>query len=44
MNLGNISSSGDFSVQGSPLGVFSNSTVRDHIVRIGPNYHFGAAP
>jgi len=43
MNLGNMSNTLDIGVN-APQPLNSNSTVRDHIVRIGANYHFGAAP
>ena len=44
LNLGSISSSGTYTAGGGILNVLSNSTVRDHIVRLGLNYHIGAAP
>jgi outer membrane immunogenic protein len=45
LNLGGISSSVAVSqVGGGSLIAPSNSTVRDHIVRLGLNYHIGAAP
>jgi outer membrane immunogenic protein len=44
MNLGSMSGSVEISALGSPATLLSNSTVRDHIVRIGANYHLGAAP
>jgi outer membrane immunogenic protein len=44
MNLGSISGSVDISTPGQPATLLTSSTVRDHIVRIGANYHFGAAP
>jgi len=40
MNLGSISTSVDVSTPGAPGTLATNSTVRDHIVRIGANYHF----
>jgi outer membrane immunogenic protein len=40
LNLGSISTNGVY----ENSSITSNSTVRDHIVRIGANYHFGAAP
>jgi outer membrane immunogenic protein len=42
LNLGGISTNGDYG--NGFLTVMSNSTVRDHVVRLGANYHFGAAP
>jgi outer membrane immunogenic protein len=44
MNLGSISSSFNFDNGGTPATLFSNTTIREHIVRIGANYHIGAAP
>ena len=44
LNLGSISNSADVNVGGTTVTAISNSTVRDHIVRIGANYHIGAAP
>jgi outer membrane immunogenic protein len=44
MNLGSISGSADISTPGNPATLLTNSTIRDHIVRIGVNYHIGAAP
>ena len=44
MNLGSFSTSLDASLPGNPATWLSNSTVRDHIVRVGANYHFGVAP
>ncbi len=43
MNLGSISSTVDVNL-GGPVTLSTNSTVRDHIVRVGLNYHIGAAP
>jgi outer membrane immunogenic protein len=40
MNLGSISTSVDVSTPGAPGTLATNSTVRDHVVRIGANYHF----
>jgi outer membrane immunogenic protein len=40
MDLGSLATSADFSQPGNPGTVTTNSTVRDHIVRIGGNYHF----
>jgi outer membrane immunogenic protein len=40
MNLGSIRSSVDVSSPGAPGTLATNSTVRDHVVRIGANYHF----
>jgi outer membrane immunogenic protein len=39
MDLGSLATSVDFSQPGNPGTVTTNSTVRDHIVRIGANYH-----
>jgi outer membrane immunogenic protein len=44
LNLGGISSSLEVNQGGGSLTALSNSTVRDHIVRLGLNYHIGAAP
>ena len=44
MNLGSISNRFDFDNGGTPGTLISNSTIRDHIVRVGANYHIGAAP
>jgi hypothetical protein len=44
MNLGSISSSYTFDNSGTPSTILSNATIRDHVVRIGANYHIGAAP
>jgi outer membrane immunogenic protein len=47
LNLGGISTTATTTlpiVGGTTLQAFSNSTIRDHVVRIGANYHFGAAP
>ena len=40
MDLGSLATSADFSQPGNPGTVTTNSTVRNHIVRIGGNYHF----
>jgi outer membrane immunogenic protein len=39
MDLGSLATSVDFSLPGNPGTVVTNSTVKDHIVRIGANYH-----
>jgi outer membrane immunogenic protein len=39
MNLGNISNTVDISSPGTPATIATSSSVRDHIVRIGANYH-----
>jgi outer membrane immunogenic protein len=45
MNLGGISTSaGASAANAGSIEALSNSTVRDHIVRLGVNYHIGAAP
>jgi outer membrane immunogenic protein len=44
LNLGDISSSADLSIPGLIRPLVTRSDIRDHIVRIGANYHFGAAP
>jgi outer membrane immunogenic protein len=44
MNLGGISSSATATQGPGSITALSNSTVRDHIVRLGLNYHIGAAP
>jgi outer membrane immunogenic protein len=44
MNLGSISTTVDISIPGSLGSVTTNGTVRDHIVRIGANYHFDTVP
>jgi outer membrane immunogenic protein len=44
MNLGNLSQNIDASALQAGTSIVSNSTVRDHIVRLGLNYHIGAAP
>jgi outer membrane immunogenic protein len=45
LNLGSISNSFTVNPSSNLATTYtSNSTVRDHIVRIGANYHFGAAP
>ena len=38
MDLGSLATSVDFSQPGNPGTVVTNSTIRDHIVRIGANY------
>jgi outer membrane immunogenic protein len=38
MDLGSLATSADFSQPGNPGTVTTNSTVRDHIARIGANY------
>jgi outer membrane immunogenic protein len=45
LDLGSISSSvSALAPGGGSVGALSNSTVRDHIVRLGLNYHIGPAP
>ena len=44
MNLGSLSQTVDISTSTQSASLLSNSTIRDHIVRAGINYHIGPAP
>jgi outer membrane immunogenic protein len=41
MDLGSLSTTMDISIPGTSGSLITTSTVRDHIVRIGANYHLG---
>jgi outer membrane immunogenic protein len=40
MDLGNTSMTVNISAPGVPATLTTNSSIRDHIVRVGTNYHF----
>lgn len=44
MNLGSLSTATNASTPGQPATLTTTGTVRDHIVRIGANYHFDNGP
>jgi outer membrane immunogenic protein len=44
MDLGSLSTAISASTPGQPATLTTTSTVRDHIVRIGANYHFNDGP